>query len=144
MVKESGEPITGANALRLPRTHHDPLGRICRGRLPARLRQTGPDTRFVPGGQGVAGSNPPAGTANQDHVDTAPLTCGQPSGQHENPQVRAKREYLTIASRSEATSPGREVASRSFDRTLTAGFGGILRHVTLVKSGERHIMAEWQ
>ena len=32
-----------------------------------------------------------------------------------------------------------EVASRSFDRTLTAGFGGILRHATFMKSGERHI-----
>jgi hypothetical protein len=33
-------------------------GRICRGSLPARLPQTVPDTGFVPGGQGVAGSNP--------------------------------------------------------------------------------------
>jgi hypothetical protein len=34
-----------------------------------------------------------------------------------------------------------EVASRSFDRTLTAGFCGILRHVAFTKSGERHIPA---
>ncbi len=31
------------------------LGRFCSRRLPARLPQTGPDTGFVPGGQGVAG-----------------------------------------------------------------------------------------
>ena len=35
-----------------------------------------------------------------------------------------------------------EVASRSFDRTLTAGFGGILRHVAFTKCGGRHIVTE--
>ena len=34
-----------------------------------------------------------------------------------------------------------EVASRSFDRTLTAGFGGILRHVASTKCVEPHILA---
>ena len=33
------------------------------------------------------------------------------------------------------------MASRSFDRTLTAGFCGILRHVAFTKSDERHIPA---
>jgi len=35
-----------------------------------------------------------------------------------------------------------EVASRSFDRMLTAGFGGILRHVAFTRCGGRHIPAE--
>ena len=55
----------GANILRLLRTHHDLSGRICRGSLPARLPQTVPDTGFVPGGQGVAGSNPAVPTSWQ-------------------------------------------------------------------------------
>jgi hypothetical protein len=42
----------GANVLRLPRTHHDLSGRICRGSLHARLPQTVPDTGFVPGVKG--------------------------------------------------------------------------------------------
>jgi hypothetical protein len=42
-----------------------PRERICRRRLPARLPQTGPDTGFVPGGQGVAGSNPAVPTSWQ-------------------------------------------------------------------------------
>jgi hypothetical protein len=33
------------------------------------------------------------------------------------------------------------VASRSFDRTLTAGFGGILRHVPLAECDGRHTPA---
>src|SRR5712671_2123115 len=41
-----------------PRLKATPWGESAGGRPPARLRQTGPDTRFVPGGQGVAGSNP--------------------------------------------------------------------------------------
>src|SRR5450755_1005979 len=53
MVKESGEPITGANALRLPRNHRDPAARICWEKLPARPSQTGPDTGFVPGIKGA-------------------------------------------------------------------------------------------
>jgi hypothetical protein len=56
-------------------------------------------------------------------------------------QIRPSRP---LRSRSEAISPVGEVASRSFDRTLTAGFGGILRHVAFTKSGERHILAERQ
>ena len=56
-------------------------------------------------------------------------------------QIRPSRP---LHCRSEATLLSRQGGLKIFDRTLPAGFGGILRHVTFVKSGERHIMAEWQ
>jgi hypothetical protein len=49
----------GANAIRPPSAHRDSHQEVSAGeRLSVRCPQTGPDTGFVPGGQGVAGSNP--------------------------------------------------------------------------------------
>jgi hypothetical protein len=50
---QSREPMPADS----PRTLRDGPGRICRRRLPARLPQTGPDTRFVPGGPRGHGLN---------------------------------------------------------------------------------------
>ena len=61
---------------------------------------------------------------------TSGSTCSPVLGVKGSPvQIRPSRPLL---SRSDATSPGRRGASRSFDRTLTAGFGGILRHVAFI------------
>src|ERR1035438_583817 len=55
--RNPGSQITGANALRLPPTHPPSRGESAEGGSPPRLPQTGPDTGFVPGGQGVEGSS---------------------------------------------------------------------------------------
>ena len=67
-AREPREPIRGANAVRLPQTGRDSVRALVQVRgLPIRLLQTEPDTMFVTGGQGVAGSNPAVPTGER-HV----------------------------------------------------------------------------
>jgi hypothetical protein len=107
IVKESGEPITGANALRLPRTHRYPAGRICRGEAPR-----------------------PTPSDRPRH----PIRAWGSRGR----RFKSGRPDHCLAGQRPLRRVG-EVASRSFDRRLTAGFSGILRHAAFMKSGERHI-----
>jgi hypothetical protein len=64
-----GQGIRGANYgsqwLPTPPDSPRPRGANLQGETLARLPQTGRDTRFVPGGQGVAGSNPAVPTSWQ-------------------------------------------------------------------------------
>ena len=53
----------------------------------------------------------PAGSANQDHVGAARLTCGQAPASPQKPQVSAKREHLTQV---RGPSPGRGRGPSSF------------------------------
>jgi hypothetical protein len=92
--------------------------RICRRRLPARLPQTDPDTRFMPGGQGVAGSNPAVPTGYEQVREgfgrrtVAPFDLREPDG-HLIPR--------------QCLSQSRRPSAASFPRALQRGIG-LQRH----------------
>jgi hypothetical protein len=82
-MKPVCQGIAGANRGSQPTQIRSDLPRrprnvIADGRLSARLSQTGPDTGFVPGGQGVAGSNPAVPTGRQVFSNT-PMPPPEPT-----------------------------------------------------------------
>ncbi len=113
------------------------------GRLSVRLAQTAPDTGFVPGGQGVAGSNPAVPTVfrtlvprngNEICHDRSHLTA---AGRAKHPRRRLLRPDDRVAARAEI--PARR-AALVFLSTRRRGWG-LNRYAMVERLDERRVSA---